>query len=112
MERNKTNVFFNKITIILLTLMLLSIPAAASTGDEITVTQSLSTTTASPGDTIDVTVQMTMNTPVTAPTYQADVPDGWTISWVKDYKGATFKSNTSEWMWVDEFPAGHNYPVG
>ncbi|WP_305064612.1 PKD domain-containing protein [Methanococcoides sp.] len=105
MERNKTNVLFNKITIILLTLMLLSIPAAASTGDEITVTQSLSTTTASPGDTIDVTVQMTMNTPVTALTYQADAPDGWTVSWQKDYI-AEFKSNTSEWIWSSEYPAG------
>ncbi|NOQ48403.1 MAG: PKD domain-containing protein [Methanococcoides sp.] len=105
MERNKTNVFFNKITIILLTLMLLSIPAAASTGNEITATQSLSASTANPGDTIDVTVQWTTNTNVTAPTYQADVPDGWTVSWQKDYI-AEFKSNTSEWIWSSEYPAG------
>ncbi|WP_167880841.1 PKD domain-containing protein [Methanococcoides sp. AM1] len=84
--------------------MILSIPAAAA-GDEITATQTLSETTASPGDTIDVTVQMTMNTNLKALTYQADVPDGWTVSWQNDYI-AEFKSNTSEWIWASQYPAG------
>lgn len=106
MKNNKTNVFLKKIGIILLTLMILSIPATASTGDEITATQSLSASTASPGDTIDVTVQMTMNTSVTALTYKADAPEGWTVSWQDDFLGSTFKSNTSEWIWSSEFPAG------
>ncbi|NPE31796.1 hypothetical protein HNV12_28330, partial [Methanococcoides sp. SA1] len=103
---SKTKLILSKISIILLALMLLSIPAVASTGNEITTIQSLSKNTVSPGDTIDVTVHLTLNTDVNGLTYQASVPDGWGIFWQNDYSGVNFKSNTSEWVWATAFPEG------
>jgi PKD repeat protein len=49
---------------------------------------------------------MTMNTPVTALTYQADAPEGWTVSWTPYFGGPNFKNTTTEWVWASEVPVG------
>ena len=74
-------------------------------GDPISATRDISDQTVNPGSTFTVTLTLTANEDIQAPTLDENLPTGWTVTDVLN-SGATYNASTTEWIWVTAMPRG------
>ena len=73
--------------------------------DPISATRDISDQTVEPGSTLTVTLTLTANEDIQAPTLDENLPAGWAVTAVLN-SGATYKESTNEWIWVTAMPRG------
>jgi len=79
-------------------------------GDPISATRDISDQTINPGSTFTVTLTLTANEDIQAPTLDETFPAGWAVTAVLN-SGATYKASTNEWVWTTVMPSGETKTV-
>ena len=83
---------------------------SGTTVDPISATRDISDQTVEAGSTFTVTLTLTANEDIQAPTLDEALPTGWTVTEV-DNGGATYKAATTEWVWTTAMPSGETKTV-
>ena len=83
---------------------------SGTTADPISATRDISDQTVEAGSTFTVTLTLTANEDIQAPTLDENLPAGWTVTEV-DNGGATYKPSTNEWVWSAAMPSGETKTV-
>ncbi|MEA1893827.1 MAG: dockerin type I domain-containing protein [Euryarchaeota archaeon] len=73
--------------------------------DPISATRDISDQTVNPESTFTVTLTLTANEDLQAPTLDENLPAGWTVTAVLN-DGATYKAASTEWVWTTAMPSG------
>ena len=99
-----------KTSILVITMLLiLSLAAPVMANGELSVTREISDQTVAPGSNFTVTLTVTANTEVIAPTVREDIPVG-TVT-VIDSDGMMYKASTDEWILLEKMSAEESKTV-
>jgi hypothetical protein len=90
-------------------LSILSLAAPVMANGELSVTREISDQTVAPGSNFTVTLTVTANEDVTAPTLNEDIPVGEVT--VIDDAGMMYKASTNEWILLNKMSAGQSKTV-
>ncbi|MEA1893825.1 MAG: hypothetical protein U9N36_01220, partial [Euryarchaeota archaeon] len=83
---------------------------SGTTVDLIAATRNISDRMVEAGSTFVVTLTLTANEDIQAPTLDENLPTGWTVTEVSN-DGATYKAATTEWVWMAAMPSGETRTV-
>jgi hypothetical protein len=83
---------------------------SGTTVDPIAATRDISDQTVEAGSTFTVTLTLTANEDIQAPTLDEALPSGWNVTEV-DNGGATYKPSTTEWVWSAAMSSGETKTV-
>ncbi|MEA1893824.1 MAG: hypothetical protein U9N36_01215 [Euryarchaeota archaeon] len=83
---------------------------SGTTVDPMSATRDISDQTVEAGSTFTVTLTLTANEDIQAPTLDENLPAGWAVTDVSN-DGATYKAASTEWVWTTAMPSGETRTV-
>ncbi|WP_135606014.1 PKD domain-containing protein [Methanococcoides sp. NM1] len=91
--------------------MLISVSSPAMAAGDLSAVRSFSTSEIAPGDTLRVSVELSIHSAISTPAINEDLPEGWNLNVVNDGGASLFKESTLEWVFMSLFNAGSSRTI-